>query len=450
MLLGIKRSSTITEAELNKELTWFLKNSPTPFHAVENMQNILKQNGFKELQEDENWFLEDSCGYFVKRNDSSLVAFYSGTKEGISQGLRIVGAHTDSPCLKVKPNPDLTSFSYAQLSVEIYGGVILSTWFDRDLSLAGKVTYLTAEGELKKSLVNFHRPIAVIPNLAIHLNREVNEGHSINKQKEMPPILFQVEFPYTSVEMASTSFVSLLKHYLLEQEKATSVQQILGHDLFFYDTQEPNIVGYEHEFITGSRLDNLLSCYIGLRSLLEADKNLGNVLVCNDHEEVGSASYIGAQGPFLKSVLQRICGKGDEDGITLRSMMISVDNAHGIHPNYFERHDLQHGPLLNRGPVLKINANQRYATNSETGGAFAYLCYKARVPYQVFATRSDMGCGSTIGPITSTLLGVKTVDIGVPTFAMHSIREMAGVKDSFYLYKVLCEFFHQQDLSFHF
>jgi aspartyl aminopeptidase len=414
------------------DLMEFLGSSPTPFHAVLNMENRLKKAGYIKLNEEENWNLKKNGKYFVTKNDRSIVAFKNIDP---SKGFRITGAHTDSPCLKLKPNPDKVFKNYYQLGVEIYGGVLLAPWFDRDLSLAGRISYLDKTGKMKAKLLDFKRPVASVPSLAIHLDRNINENRTINKQKEMPPLLANFS--------NGMNFKDIVLAELKKQKQNDAVEEILDFEMYFYDTQGPSIFGLNEEFLASARLDNLLSCYAGLSSLLESKDESNAVLVCNDHEEVGSESYVGAGGPFLKSVLERVAGPDFSIAIA-KSIMISCDNAHAIHPNYGEKHDENHGPLMNQGPVIKINSNQRYATNGDTSAIFSYLCKKAKVPFQKFVTRADMACGSTIGPITSTLIGFKTVDVGIPQLAMHSIREVCGVKDPVYLHKVLVEFYNEK------
>ncbi|GGJ91125.1 M18 family aminopeptidase [Pseudomonas matsuisoli] len=418
--------------DLNQGLVEFLQASPTPFHATRSIVRALETAGYEALDERDVWDVQAGGRYVITRNDSSVIAVRMG--HDIARGIRLVGAHTDSPCLKVKPNPELHRQGFFQLGVEVYGGALLAPWFDRDLSLAGRVTFKT-DGRLQSRLIDFRRPIATIPNLAIHLNREANQGWAINAQNELPPILGQVSAGKQS------DFRALLTQQLLE-EHGVSADLVLDYELSFYDTQSAAVLGIDGEFFAGARLDNLLSCYAGLQTLLDTDTDETCVLVCTDHEEIGSASACGADGPFLEQVLQRLLPPGDGfvRGIQ-RSLMVSVDNAHGIHPNYAEKHDGNHGPRLNAGPVIKINSNQRYATNSETAGFFRNLCLENEVPVQSFVTRSDMGCGSTIGPITASQLGIRTVDIGLPTFAMHSIRELAGSRDLAYLVTVLGAFF---------
>ena len=428
-------SKKITEAKFNQGLLDYLTASSTPFHAVENLKNALDQAGFHALNEAQAWDLKAGGKYYVTRNDSSIIAFTLAKKDLIENGFRMVGAHTDSPCLKVKPNPDKSQKGYFQLGVEVYGGALLNPWFDRDLSLAGRVNYETKKGQIKSSLLNFVDPIAVIPSLAIHLDREANENRTINRQNHLPPILLLTDDK-------NIKFNDLLAQALKDQEKISDCKQILDYELFFYDTQPAALTGFKKEFISSARLDNLLSCYVGLQAILNAAPDCSTLLVCNDHEEVGSASASGAQGPFLKSVLERLFDTNEELTRCIHhSMMISADNAHGIHPNYSDKHDENHGPVLNKGPVIKLNANQRYATNSDTSAIFRQLCQQAGVDVQAFVVRSDMACGSTIGPITAAELGIKTIDIGVPTFAMHSIREMAGSKDAFSLFKVINKYF---------
>jgi len=429
-----KSTDSINVNSINEGLLRFLKQSPTPFHAVMSMSKELLKAGFEKISEADQWQLENGKGYFLTRNDSSIIAFRYLPDAIKQQGIAMLGAHTDSPCLKVKPKPEKNVNGYWQLGVETYGGVLLNPWFDRDLSLAGRVSYRNNDGVLCSCLIDFSKAIAVIPSLAIHLNREANKENKINAQKHLPPILAQL----SSGE--SKDFRQCLHEQML-LEGITDCDKVLDYDLCFYDTQDPALIGFYDDFITSARLDNLLSCYIGLQALINSDDDKPALLVCNDHEEVGSASACGAQGPMLEQCLQRLF-PDNETRVRLidRSMMISIDNAHGVHPNYVDVHDSQHGPILNQGPVIKVNANQRYATNSETSSAFKHFCELAEVPVQEFVTRSDLGCGSTIGPITATEIGVKTLDVGLPTFAMHSIRECAGAKDSQLLLSVLCKF----------
>ena len=413
---------------LNEELLQFLQQSPTPFHAVCNMTNMLEQAGFQRLDEVSAWELKKNGSFFMVRNDSALIAFNVGNGLLLDGGLRLLGAHTDSPCLKVKPVPEINRHGYVQLGVEVYGGALLKPWFDRDLSIAGKVEFQTKEGKLNNTLIDFREPVAFIPSLAIHLDRKANDGHKINSQKELHPIILQ------SQNTEKFKLDELLLELVRKESRGKSAKQVLSHELFLYDTQPAHLVGLEKQFVASARLDNLVSCYLGCKSLIASNRIHGSVLVCNDHEEVGSASITGAQGPFLKSVLKRLIREFHKEDdafqrVTHQSVCLSVDNAHGVHPNFPEKHDDQHCAFLNRGPVIKINANQRYASNSQSIALFKSLCNKLSIPYQSFVMRNDMACGSTIGPITATQLGITTVDVGVASFGMHSIRELAGIED---------------------
>ncbi|MFV8816367.1 M18 family aminopeptidase [Haliea sp. E17] len=425
------------QVQFNRDLCQFLARATTPFHAVSVMAQLLLESGFSPLAENESWDLQPGGRYFVTRNGSSIIAFGIGRQAGPARGVRMVGAHTDSPCLMAKPNPERVQQGYFQVGVQVYGGALLNPWFDRDLSLAGRVSYRDTAGKLRSALVDFRDPVAIIPSLAIHLDREANSSRTVNPQTDIPPILCQL------ADDEKADFRGLLRERLLAEHPACGVEEVLDFELSFYDSQPAALVGLRGDFIASARLDNLLSCFTGLQALLQWDGESTSLLVCNDHEEVGSLSASGAQGPFLATVLERMAGSREAYAtLADRSMMISADNAHGIHPNYADRHDENHGPVLNRGPVIKINASQRYATNSETAGLFRLLAAQEDVPVQSFVVRADMACGSTIGPITAGGVGVRTLDIGVPTFAMHSIRELAGAADGYNLSRVLRRFYN--------
>ena len=428
------------DTEYLEGLIDFIKSSPTPFHAVATMSAMLDEEGFQQLNEAEAWSIEQPGRYYVTRNDSSIIAF-TLRNDLVENGIRMVGAHTDSPCLKVKPNPEIVNKSYLQLGVEVYGGALLNPWFDRDLSLAGRVSFIDDNDELNNVLIDFQQAIAIIPSLAIHLDREANKERTINSQTDIPPVLMKLPDDEKHKD-AKPDFREMLAKLVARQYPDAKVARVLEYELSFYDVQPPAVIGLHQDFIAGARLDNLLSCYTGLLALLKAGDKQNCLLVCNDHEEVGSVSSAGAQGPFLGSVLERLCQSSENMARMIDcSVMISADNAHGIHPNYADRHDDNHGPIINQGPVIKTNANQRYASNSETSAMFRNLCDQADVPVQAFVVRTDMACGSTIGPLTAAEIGVKTIDVGVPSFAMHSIREMAGRWDGYYLYRALREFF---------
>ena len=419
----------------------FLDASPTPYHAVQNMASRLDSEGFELLDEAAQWTLRPRQGYYVIRGGSSIVAFTTAEHDPMESGIRLVGAHTDSPCLKVKPRPEKSNGGYTQLGVEVYGGALMNPWFDRDLSIAGRASYLDAADHIHTVLLDFAEPVAVIPSLAIHLDREANEHKSINPQQQLPVILSR------SDEKDSIDLRDILLDKLRQDYPSEKISSVLDFDLSLYDTHRAQTIGLRHEFIASARLDNLVSCFAGLCAFTDGKSDLPCVLVCNDHEEVGSQSAIGAQGPFLRAILQRWCGSTQSYQQTIhRSMLISADNAHGIHPNFPDKHDDNHGPLLNKGPVIKVNNNQRYATNSVTSSIYRRLCEKEKIPLQVFVSRADMACGSTIGPLTAGELGIQTLDLGIPQLAMHSIRELCGTDDVDYLYRSLSAFYRVESL----
>ena len=430
----------VNKVQTIEQLAAFIKSSVTPYHAVEQMVIALENVGFVALDERESWQVVAGGKYYTTRNGSSIVAWQMPKHKSIEEsGLRMIGAHTDSPCLKVKPNPEIVTHGYLQLGVQIYGGVLLNPWFDRDLSLAGRVTYRNQQGTIVSALLDFKKALAIVPNLAIHLNREANNGLKINPQTMVTPILGQTS---TAGDDSHFDFRAILKDQLIQQVK--DVDEVLDFDMSFYDVQAPATVGLNDEFFASARLDNLLSCFMGLQALLTAQSDEGLLLVCNDHEEVGSMSAVGAQGPMLEQVLNRLTESAEQNTrMIANSMLISADNAHGIHPNFVDKHDANHGPILNGGPVIKVNANQRYATNDITSSLFRQFAAEVNAPVQVFVVRADMACGSTIGPITAAELGVKTIDIGVPQFAMHSIRELAGCEDVVTTIAILKNLFKQ-------
>lgn len=431
----------MSQTPLNSALCAFIQASPTPFHAVASLAAALDAAGYTRLDETSVWQLVPQGRYYVTRNQSSLIAFRVEPSTLLEQGWRMAGAHTDSPCLRLKPQPGLQRHGYFQLGVEVYGGALLNPWFDRDLSLAGRVAFVDGSGTQRSCLIDFKRPIAIIPSLAIHLDREQNQKRSINAQNDLPPLMLQLG-PGEQMD-----FNAVLLDQIRAEHPDAGAQSILDFELSLYDVNPPAPVGLREEFIAAARIDNLASCFLGLRALLDSEGS-NTLLVCSDHEEVGSNSAAGAAGPFLQATLQRIAEKipngGDSESFTRllqRSMFASVDNAHGVHPNFADKHDGRHGPLLNAGPVIKFNTNQRYATNSETSAFFRRVCTEAGVPVQSFVMRSDMACGSTIGPIVATDLGVSTIDIGIPTFAMHSIRELCGAQDTQHMVTALTRFY---------
>jgi aspartyl aminopeptidase len=426
----------VDQSAFNTAFCEFLAEATTPYHAVTALARRLDKAGFSALEEGTAWSLQPGGKYYVVRNDGAICAFVVGSDSPPSEGVRMVGAHTDSPCLMVKPVPEVRRKGYFQLGVEVYGGVLLNPWFDRDLSLAGRVSFERTDGSLGSALIDFRRAVATIPSLAIHLDREANASRSINAQKDILPLLAMFE------KGDSRDFRAVLLEQLRSEHPAQGASRVLDYELSFYDTQPAAIVGLEEDFIASARLDNLLSCFVGVESLIRSKTTQSALLICNDHEEVGSNSISGANGPFLRDVLERLVPDAQQYAAMVdRSMMISADNAHGLHPNFADRHDDNHGPILNQGPVIKVNANQRYASNSQTSSLFRVLAEQSGVEVQSFVVRTDMACGSTIGPITAAATGVRTLDIGVPTFGMHSIRELAGAADAFNLATVLTRYY---------
>ena len=411
--------------EFNEGLLGFLDASPTPFHATQNMSMMFENAGFIRLDEVDKWSLEAGKKYYITRNDSSIIAF---TYPKEKKDYLMVGAHTDSPNLKLKPNPVIREHGVVKFGVESYGGLLLNPWFDRDLSLAGRVSFLDKEGEIASALINVEQPIALIPSLAIHLDDKANKDRTINKQSDICPILT------TNDDFDFNEFLL----WQLDKVGIRDVKEIYAHELSFYDTQKAAQSGLYKDFILSARLDNLLSCYTAMLSICSVSSEKPMLFIASDHEEVGSESVSGAGGSFLENTLRRMFEDYDEYVEMVRSsLMISADNAHAIHPNFPSKHDKEHAPLINRGVVIKVNANQRYASNSTTIARFIKTAKELNEPLQHFVTRSDMGCGSTIGPITATRIGIDTIDVGLPTYAMHSIRESAGSDDAHSLFKIL-------------
>jgi aspartyl aminopeptidase len=412
----------------------FIDHSPSPWHAVETVANQLKAQGFKNLRENEPWQFKQGGKYFVVRDGGSIIAFTLGQQAIADSGFRIVGAHTDSPGLRLKPQAAYSTEGTAQLGVEVYGGPILATFTDRDLSLAGRVVIRGAQG-LETRLVRLDKPIARLPNLAIHMNREVNDkGLVLNKQTGLPLIFGHA---------ANTAVAKQLLTETLAGKLAVPAEAIAGWDLALYDTQKGSFWGIEQEFIANSQLDNLASCHAALEALIHTPKPAATTICALfDHEEVGSESATGAGGSFLLDVINRIClssGLTQEDQLRsfANSFFISADMAHAFHPNHAGSYEPCHHVHINQGPVIKTNANQRYSTNAVTAARFIQLCEQAKVPHQQYAHRTDLGCGSTIGPIMAAQLGIATVDVGNPMWAMHSIRESAGVLDHSYMIATL-------------
>jgi aspartyl aminopeptidase len=423
------------------DLVRFLGDSPTPYHAVASATSRLDAAGFLPLLEEASWSGLAKGRYYVVHGDSAVVAFVlpdPGAAQRL-RGFRIVGGHTDSPNLRLKPKAEYVKEGYAQLGVEVYGGALLNSWLDRDLSLAGRVLVRSEDGVIGSRLVKIDRPLCRIPQLAIHLDRDVNEkGVVLNKQEHIVPIL--------GLAGEGDDILAMCAH-----ETGAERTSIVLTDLMLFDVVRPAVAGRNRELLFSARLDNLAMCHAAVTALVlsaasaEAS-DLVPVAALFDHEEVGSQSVTGAGSAFLPRVLERIllargASQDDVHRAHAASMCVSADMAHAVHPNYPDRHESRHKPVLNGGPVIKVNAQQRYATSARTSALFAELCRAIDVPVQHFVTRTDLPCGSTIGPITSTLLGIPTIDVGNPMLSMHSIRELGGTKDPEMMTRALARFF---------
>ncbi|MBT2470434.1 M18 family aminopeptidase [Streptomyces sp. ISL-66] len=423
---------------LAEDLLAFLREGSSPYHAVAESARRLEKAGFTELSETDEWSGR-SGGSFIARA-GALVAWYVPEGAPAHTPFRIIGAHTDSPNLRVKPTPDTGSAGWRQIAVEIYGGVPLNTWLDRDLGISGRLTLRDGTS----TLVRIDEPLFRVPQLAIHLDRTVNDGLALDRQRHTQPIW----------SLGATERGALLRRVAGAAE--LDAGQVLGWDLMLHDVQAPGFLGAEREFLASSRLDNLLSVHAGVGALTAAaeawsgDIGPGSrlripVLAAFDHEECGSGSETGAQSPLLERVLSRSVDARGGSGQDLAravagSFCVSSDMSHAVHPNFSERHDPDNHPLPNGGPVVKVNVNQRYATDGTGVAAFAAACERAGVPWQRFVSNNAMGCGTSIGPITAARLGVTTVDVGVAGLSMHSARELAGARDPGHLTRALTEF----------
>jgi aspartyl aminopeptidase len=407
------------------DLRAYLDGSPSPYHAVRSTAARLSAAGFTEADEASVWVDELPRDGFVVR-DGAVIAWRLPEHDRPDAPLRVVGAHTDSPGLRIKPRPDASSAGWKQLGVEVYGGVLSNSWLDRDLGCAGRV--VLADGSVH--LVHVDRPVARVPQLAIHLDRNVNEsGLVLDKQQHLTPV-------WGVGTRIPGEFAGWLADELAVDPTATPP---VWWELCLYDVQPSAVIGADRSLLASGRLDNQLSCWAATHALTRATAETDLcVMVLNDHEEVGSASTTGASGAFLEQVLERlVAARGGTRDHLLRALgastCISADNAHAIHPNYPERHEPGHAPIVNAGPAIKVNANQRYATSAVTAARFQQACADAGVPSQVFVSRNNMPCGSTIGPLTATRLGIATADVGVPQLSMHSARELCGVDDPLHL-----------------
>lgn len=415
-----------------EELISFLESSPTSFHAVEMIAGELKEAGFAALSEGERWQLKEGGSYYVTRNQSSIIAFK--LPEGVFTGFQIMASHSDSPSFKIKENPEMEAEGhYIKLNVEKYGGMLCAPWLDRPLSVAGRLV-IKEGNRLVSKLVNVDRDLLLIPNLAIHFNREVNDGYKYNAQIDMLPV-------YGGADARDT--------FMMTVAEAAGVEEgaVLGHDLFLYSRMPGTIWGAGEEFISCGRLDDLQCAFASLKGFLKGGNHSSvSVYVVLDNEEVGSGTKQGADSTFLEDTLKRInhsLGRSQEEYLMAiaSGFMVSADNAHAVHPNLSGKSDPTNRPYMNEGIVIKYNANQKYTTDAVSAAMFKELCHRAGVPYQTFANRSDMLGGSTLGNISNSHISLNTVDIGLPQLSMHSPYETAGIRDTCYLIRAAEAFF---------
>ncbi len=426
--------------KINEDLLNFLYESPTAHFATKTLKENLLKEGFTELFEKDKWVLENNSKYFITKNGTALIAFETGSGLIQENGFNIIGAHTDAPCFKIKPNPEMLDCNhYLKLNTEAYGGGTLYTWFDRPLSLAGEVFTTNEDGTVSSTLLNIDKPILLIPSLAIHQKRDVNDGFKINKQVDTLPIL-----GFINDTLEKDNF--LLN--ILAKELNVKENTIIDFDLFLYDNQKGSIIGYNEDMLSAARLDDLWMCYTGLQGLLQSSPTKATkVLVCMDNEEVGSKTAQGGDSELLPNILRRIAiglgEKEEEDFLRacVQSRMISADSGHGIHPNYKDKTDPTSPTYPNKGMIIKYTAGARYATSGQIASEIISLAKKHDLPIQRFIDRSDALGGTTIGPMISSRLTIPVCDMGMSMLGMHSIRETGGAMDTVYSIKLFKEYF---------
>lgn len=425
---------------LINDLMAFIDSSPTCYQATNTIIEKLAASGFTKLEKESDWKLEKNGKYFIANNDSAVIAFRIGNTSKNELKFHLIGSHSDSPTFRIKPSSEMpVRDSYIKLNTEVYGGPIFSTWFDRPLSIAGRV-FLRGDNPYEPilKLINIDRDLLIIPNLAIHMNREINSGYSYNAQVDTLPLLAMI-----NEELEKENILI----NLLSKELGVDKDEILDFDLYLYAREKAGLVGLNNEFISAGRLDNLAMAHASLAALIDSSESEStNVVIVTDNEEVGSMTRQGADSPMIADTLLRIVlsltGEVQDYYKALsRSFMISSDMAHALHPNHSEKSDPTVYPVLNGGPTIKIAASKSYTSDAYSISVYKELCKNAGVPVQEFTNRSDSRGGSTIGPITSKHLDIASVDIGNPTLAMHSVRELAGVDDHYFVYKSFLEFY---------
>ncbi|MDF2676751.1 MAG: family aminopeptidase [Bacillota bacterium] len=424
--------------QFTKELLKFIEHCPSSFHAINSIEKELIENGFKSLSENKKWILQTGKKYYVTRNQSSIIAFKIGNNLD-DFNFNIIASHSDSPTFKIKENYKLNvDKKYVKLNTEKYGGMIFSSWMDRPLSVAGRVIIKT-ENSIETKLVNVDKDLVLIPNVAIHMNKEINTGMKYNEQVDLIPLFGT----YEKNENEEDNFLELIAKLA-----KTKKENILSHDLFLYNRMKPSVWGSNGEFISSPKLDDLQCAFTSLKAFLSGSNTKSiNLFCCFDNEEVGSGTKQGAASTFLKHTLERLSenlGKTKEEYLCAlsTSFMLSADNAHAVHPNHPELSDPTNKVYMNEGVVIKYNANQKYTTDGVSSSLVKHYCNAGKIPYQSYINRSDIAGGSTLGNIASSQVSIKMADIGIAQLAMHSSYETAGNKDTYYMFKLMEEFYN--------
>ena len=426
-----------------REVIEFIDESPSTYHVVKNCSDILDENGFERIMPREKWEIKKGGKYFLKKSSSTIIAFTVGENFDVKKGFKIFGAHTDSPCFRIKPSPEIVTENVVRLNTEVYGGPILSTWFDRPLSIAGRVIVRGEDTFFPKTIkIRIDEPLLTIPNLAIHQNREVNNGVKIDKQNDVLPVISLINKNFERE--------GYLERIILEKT-GIKKEDIIDFDLYLYATEKGCLLGANEEFMSSPKIDNLASVYTGLIGLLEAEENQDriNIFVAFDNEEIGSATKQGADSNYLLNTLERISlalglSRGDFLQMLESSYILSADAAHAAHPAHLGKTDPTNRGKINEGISIKISAKQKYTSDGYSIAVIKQLIEGTEIQIQPFVNESNELGGSTIGPISSTHLDIDGVDLGVPMLAMHSVRELCGIFDVFYLKELAKEFFSKR------
>ena len=426
-----------------REVIEFIDESPSTYHVVKNCSDILDENGFERIMPREKWEIKKGGKYFLKKSSSTIIAFTVGEDFDVKNGFKIFGAHTDSPCFRIKPSPEIVTENVVRLNTEVYGGPILSTWFDRPLSIAGRVIVKGENSFFPRTVkIKIDEPLLTIPNLAIHQNREVNNGVKIDKQNDVLPVISLINKNFERE--------GYLERVILEKT-GIKKEDIIDFDLYLYATEKGCLLGANEEFMSSPKIDNLASVYTGLIGLLEAEENQDriNIFVAFDNEEIGSATKQGADSNYLLNTLERISlalglSRGDFLQMLESSYILSADAAHAAHPAHLGKTDPTNRGRINEGISIKISAKQKYTSDGYSIAVIKQLIEGTEIQIQLFVNESNELGGSTIGPISSTHLDIDGVDLGVPMFAMHSVRELCGIFDVFYLKELAKEFFSKR------